>query len=122
FDYILEAVDWVGREGWRFLADYTFDAPSGRWFHGGAPAAEPARLADLCYGTGGLEYHSHRRRAPESDLAGYLDRARALAAESAAHRPEPRPCAALPPETEPLRWFALPTDDPQAPPPVDLIF
>jgi selenocysteine lyase/cysteine desulfurase len=107
YRYILDAVEFVAREGWRLLPDYRFDARSGVWRHraGGEPPL--MRLHDVGYGPGRLEYRSQHATEPESALDGYLEEARAIAARS---RPEPAHggAEALDADLEALRWFALP--------------
>lgn len=112
FEYIVEAIDFIGTDGWRFLPDYYFDPAVGCWHHKSVGIPETTGLVDLLYDNGFLEYVSRRRSAPETDLASYLDIARDLARS--------RPVddnieqKALAPKQENLRWFALPNDDPDA--------
>ncbi|GLI27702.1 aminotransferase [Agromyces rhizosphaerae] len=77
FDYLVEAVRLVARDGWRMLPDYTFDPESGLWRHRRGPAEPPLRLREVSYDAEGrLTYPHHDDRAPESALAGYLAEAR----------------------------------------------
>lgn len=110
FTFILEAVRWVADEGWKLLPDYTFDAESGRWRHRKAPRHPVTGLDELDYATGRLRHPSHRKRAPETALAGYLAEARRLATARTA-RPRPAPEAvSLSADVEGLRWFPLPAE------------
>jgi selenocysteine lyase/cysteine desulfurase len=109
FDFILEAVAWTAKEGWRMLPDYRFDAPSGQWRHRRWTPASVAGLDDLDYVDGELRYESHREGAPVAALQGYLEDARRLAAamaqragERALEDPD------LADDLEALRWFTLP--------------
>ncbi len=109
FEFILDAVDLVARDGWRLLPQYRFDAATGLWRHaGGAPEA-PLSLRDIHYDGAEMRYAPHRHREPESRLAGYLEAARRLLAE-----PPPSPPPAGPLEVgvdfESLRWFWLPEE------------
>lgn len=66
-------------------------------------------LERIRYDTGAMEYESSHLNEPESALAGYLEKAKAIieraAAESGNERLEPPP---LPEAFERLRWFPLP--------------
>jgi selenocysteine lyase/cysteine desulfurase len=108
FDYLLEAVIMVAREGWRLLPDYRFEPASGMWRHHLGPAEPPMRLTDVAYDADGtMHYPRHPATAGESELAGYLDAARTLFAaasdvdlsEHAAH---------VSADFDHLRWFDLP--------------
>ncbi len=114
FEYILDAVDWVGRHGARLLPDYSFDVASGRWQHKQPVGKGVGSLKDLNYDTGALEYYSRRRRAPLGDLDGYIAKADAIVTD-VAQRPsgvgQTEPDYPLLTERqESLRWFALPAD------------
>ncbi|BDZ55301.1 aminotransferase [Agromyces marinus] len=79
FEYLVEAVRMVARDGWRLLADYTFEPESGLWRHRRGPAEPPLRLSHVTYdGEGRLSYPHHDDRAPEAALAGYLRDAEAV--------------------------------------------
>ncbi|HVN12533.1 MAG TPA: aminotransferase class V-fold PLP-dependent enzyme, partial [Kineosporiaceae bacterium] len=111
-DYILEAVDMVARDGWRLLPDYRFDPCTGLWRHrrgSGGSGENPLRLTDIEYDRSGRMVYPHRReRAPQSDLPGYLEEARAIFAKApeagAARLTAPR----VSPDFEELLWFDLP--------------
>jgi hypothetical protein len=122
FRYLLDAVDFVGHEAWRFLPDYDFDVASGRWVHRQPSTGTEAGLDDLRYEGGVLRYSSRRQSASEDVLPGYLEDAR----RSAAERPRHEPAASgssrqLEPAQEALRWFAT-ASDPAGRAPVQLRF
>ena len=108
FDYLVEAVALVAREGWRLLPDYRFDPASGMWRHHLGPPEPPMRLTDVSYGPDGeMRYPHHPDRAGESELAGYLAEARALLSAAdgvdlAGHAAE------VSADFDHLRWFDLP--------------
>jgi selenocysteine lyase/cysteine desulfurase len=111
FEFLLDAVDLVARDGWRLLPDYRFEPSSGLWRHRDGRPEPPASLRDIAYPDGGMTWASHRHHEPESRLVAYLDEARAIMA-----RP-PRPVAApsvdaaeVGPDFEALRWFWLPEE------------
>ena len=108
FAYILEAVDLVAGDGWKLLGRYRFDAATGAWQHVDGQPHPPMSLDDVRYEAGGMRFEDQRRCAPESDLARYLDEARALLAES------PVEARTMPLDVggdfEHLRWFWLPDD------------
>jgi selenocysteine lyase/cysteine desulfurase len=110
FQYIVEAVDLVAREGWRLLPVYRFDPVTGLWRHRDGAVEPPFRLGDLAYepATGALLVPElPHDRASESALAGYLDEARRVLAAA----PGPDTDATAPSvsdDFEHLRWFELP--------------
>jgi selenocysteine lyase/cysteine desulfurase len=108
FDYILEAVLLVAREGWRLLPDYRFEPDTGLWRHRRAAAEPPLRLSYVTYGADGqMRYPRHDDRAPDTALAGYLAEARRLlAGPSTADLPGPGDLVSA--DFEHLRWFELP--------------
>jgi selenocysteine lyase/cysteine desulfurase len=108
FDYVVEAVRLVAREGWRLLPDYHFEPASGLWRHRDAAHEPPMRLRDVWYDEDGvMRYPRHTERAPDSELARYLDEARALFATAAAP-PDGGLAGLVSADFEHLRWFELP--------------
>lgn len=116
--YLIEAVHFVAREGWKLLPQYRFDPVTARWTHRQAP---PAHLRDLasfgCTAHAG-DGHGHvlgggyagGRPAPlpEGVLPEHLAAAHTIVAGVAV---DPGPALAepaLPREFERLRWFPLP--------------
>jgi selenocysteine lyase/cysteine desulfurase len=110
FDYIVQAVRSVARDGWRLLGDYRFEPTTGLWRHRHGPTEPPLRLTQLSYGPGGdMRYPSHDDRAAESELSGYLAQAEAiLAAADPPDLTEQYASDALSDDFEQLRWFDLP--------------
>jgi selenocysteine lyase/cysteine desulfurase len=108
FDFILDAVELVAREGWRLLPHYRFEPESGLWRHAGGVVEPPLSLLDIRYDDGAMRYAAHRHREPESRLADYLAEARSiLAAPPPAPPPEALDVSA---DFEALRWFWLPEE------------
>jgi selenocysteine lyase/cysteine desulfurase len=106
-DYIIDAVRFVATDGDRFLTDYRFDPPTGLWHHRDDRADPPLKLAEVSFADGVASYPRHTARADSSVLAGYLETARALAAER--ERPDlSTPPGGLTADAEALRWFDLP--------------
>jgi selenocysteine lyase/cysteine desulfurase len=110
FEFILEAVHIVARDGWKLLDRYRFDPLTGLWRHRDGPTEPRLGLAQLHYTPAGLDYDRTRHREPESRLRAYLEEGRALLAQAA-----PAPVVAdhdadatLSPDFEHLRWFPLP--------------
>ena len=108
FDYVVEAVRLVAREGWRMLGEYRFDVARGIWVHRQGHVEPPLRLGQISYGADGeMRYPRHDDTAPESVLAAYLEEGAALLAATA-----PADLTALPDavsdDFEHLRWFDLP--------------
>jgi selenocysteine lyase/cysteine desulfurase len=110
FDYVVEAVRLVAREGWRMLGAYRFDPARGLWTHRDGPVEPPLRLHQVGYDEEGrLCYPHHDDRAPESALAEHLREGAALLA--AAEPPDlDRHAAGVSADFEALRGFELPAD------------
>jgi hypothetical protein len=106
FDYILEAVHLIAREGWKLLPLYRFDPDTGLWHHRSCAPDESVSLLDvLAPGRG--QYPS----APESVLPGQLEAARRIIAAVQAQPPgELRDAPAISEAFERIRWFPLPSD------------
>ncbi len=108
FDYVVEAVRLVAREGWRLLGDYRFDVARGIWVHRSGPVEPPLRLRQISYGPDGeMRYPRHDDTAPESELKRYLDEGAALLAAAAPPDLSTHP-ADVSEDFEHLRWFDLP--------------
>jgi selenocysteine lyase/cysteine desulfurase len=106
FRYVVDAVRLVARDGWRLLPDYAFEPESGLWRHRRGPVEPPMRLSQVTYDdSGSMTYPRSAQRAPESDLAGYLEEAAALFAGASADQAEP---AVVSEDFDHLRWFELP--------------
>jgi selenocysteine lyase/cysteine desulfurase len=109
FQFILDAVDFVATEGWRFTPRYRFEPATGLWQHADGMPEPPLSLRDVRYDTDGtMRYRAHRHREPDSQFAEYLATARRLALEA----PPMVERATLPvgPDFEHLRWFWLPEE------------
>jgi selenocysteine lyase/cysteine desulfurase len=112
FEYILDAVELIARDGWRLLPHYRHDPATGLWHHVGRQAEAPLSLHDIRYTPHGLRYAAHRRQEPLSRLGDYLAEARALMADPPPPA-EPAQCSADLPvgaDFEGLRWFLLPDE------------
>ncbi len=124
FAYILDAIDWLASEGWRFLPEYRVDAATGQWTHRSFVPGSTLGLGELSYANGVLEFPSHRRRASEDALAGYLAAARILAAERNGATVDPEAAGPLTEQHEKMRWFSVAADQngQTAPPAIKLTF
>jgi selenocysteine lyase/cysteine desulfurase len=111
FSYLVDAVRLVARDGWRVLEDYRFEPATGLWRHHAGLVEPPLRLHQVGYDDNGvMRYPQHDNRAPESELARYLEEAaRILGAERPANAPPSAgPMPGLTSGFEHLRWFDLP--------------
>ena len=108
FQFLIEAIDLVATEGWRFLPLYRFCPRTGLWRHRDARPESVMSLHDVDYGSGRMEFRSRHATEPESALHGYLAEARALVARAA--QAEVEPAEALSEGFEALRWFPLPAE------------
>ncbi len=115
FWYLIEAVRMIARDGWRLLTDYRFDPATGMWRHRLGAAEPPLRLAQVGYDdTGAMTYPRRHDRAPESELATYLQAAGELMKRADQdHGPQDHVVAEhtrdLSADFEQLRWFDLPS-------------
>ena len=113
FDFLVEAVDIIARDGWKLLPHYRFCPQQGMWFNRKSPAPPPMQLTDVTYRVGRMEFRSRHTTEPEWALESYLDEARAVIAEAEA---EAEACSSAPPpapnlgKLEPVRWFMLPDE------------
>lgn len=106
-DYIIAAVVFVARHGWRLLDDYRFDPANGLWRHRRGLIEPPLRLQQLHYAFDGtLNYPHHTERASEDALAHYLNDAAALVA--ATETPQDQAQAEVSTGFDNLCWFDLP--------------
>jgi hypothetical protein len=108
FEYVVEAVRLVARDGWRLMGQYRFDPARGLWVHRDGAVEPPLRLGQITYDAEGvMRYPRHVDTAPESALAGYLDEAAAIM--RAATPPDlAAPIRVVSDDFEHLRWFELP--------------
>jgi selenocysteine lyase/cysteine desulfurase len=114
-DYLIEAIDLLGTDGWRLLEDYRFDPVTGLWQHHAGPATRPLRLADIHYAAdGAIVYPRDDRHAPIAALPGYLDDARRIltagrpaTADSSSRGTAP---SCLDQADGELGWFELPAE------------
>ncbi|MGO4255120.1 aminotransferase class V-fold PLP-dependent enzyme [Marmoricola sp. RAF53] len=108
FDYIVEAVRLVARDGWRMLGQYRFAPATGIWVHRDGVVEPPLRLGQISYGPEGeMRYPHLRRAAPESALAGYLAESAELLRTVVPAEPGDL-ADRTSPDFEHLRWFDLP--------------
>ena len=111
FEFLLDAVDLVASDGWRFLPDYAFEPATGLWHHRAGRPEPPASLRDVRYDDGRMAWPSHRHHEPESRLAGYLEEARELLTRPVEVPEEPSlHDGEVGPDFETLRWFWLPEE------------
>ena len=111
FDYLVQAVAMVARRGWRLLADYRFDPATGLWRHRLGAAEPPLRLAQVGYDESGTMCYPRRQdRAPESELARYLQDADELMQDAGVLQDHvlAEHSRTVSADFEQLRWFDLP--------------
>jgi selenocysteine lyase/cysteine desulfurase len=111
FQFILDAIQLIAKDGWRLLPHYTFDPDTGEWRHRRHNPTGVMRLAEVSYRTGKMEYRSRHATEPEWALPNYLDEATKIIA---AATEEFRTCSVADPvctaDFEELRWFPLPSE------------
>jgi selenocysteine lyase/cysteine desulfurase len=106
FQYLLEAVHMVARDGWRLLPHYRFEPSTALWRHRLGLPRPPLSLHDLDFDEAGVRQPAERLTAGTDSYADYLAEAAALLATGAAGPREVENL--LDREAESLRWFPLP--------------
>ncbi|MGZ6658257.1 MAG: aminotransferase class V-fold PLP-dependent enzyme [Solirubrobacteraceae bacterium] len=106
FDYIVDAVHLLAREGWKLLPLYRFDPVTGLWHHRSGAPEEPPSFHDVLAGGRG-----RMQSAPETVLPGQLAAARRTIAAVEERPPggsldDPE----VSEEFERIRWFPLPNE------------
>ncbi len=109
FQFILDAVHFVAREGHKLLPHYRFEPASGRWHHRRGRPDPAMRLSDLDYVRGNLTYSSRHATEPESVLPTYIESAQRIVDDAVAEI-EAIDDPPLDDDFEALRWFPLPAE------------
>ncbi len=107
FQFVLDAVHFVAREGHKLLPHYRFEPHTGLWHHRAGRPDPAMRLSDLSYVRGKLTYRSRHATEPESVLSSYLEAAQRIV-DAAASEVDLVDDPPLDEEFEALRWFPLP--------------
>lgn len=110
FEFILDAVEMVAREGWKLLDRYDFEVRTGLWKHAANPARPPLSLHDLQLTPEGFLYPKHRHFEDEDRLSTYLAEARSVFSEATPGSGGGRTVGEVDDEFERLRWFPLPSE------------
>ncbi|MFK7929428.1 MAG: aminotransferase class V-fold PLP-dependent enzyme [Myxococcota bacterium] len=111
FDFIVQAVHFIAKHGWRFLPDYTFDMDSGQWTHRDGKGPTRTSLREVSYRRGHMEYPSRHAKEPAWMVERYLEQAAELREQLIAKYPSMTPPTELRnASVEALRWFLLPEE------------
>jgi selenocysteine lyase/cysteine desulfurase len=78
FEFIVQAVDFIAREGWKLLPHYRYCPQTGAWRHKDQPPEPAMRLTDVSYRAGRMEFRSRHTTEPEWALQGYLEEAQQI--------------------------------------------
>ena len=89
FDYLVDAVRLVARDGWRLLGDYRFDPATGLWRHRDGAVEPPLRLGAITYDETGMCAPTSRPHAATESAPGPAPAS--TASGSCARPPSPRP-------------------------------
>ncbi len=116
FQFILDGVDLVAREGWKLLDEYDFEVRTGLWRHAANPAEPPLSLDDLRLTAEGFLYPQHRHREPEERLGEHLTEAHRIIANATPGKGPGRVVGDSDDEFERLRWFPFPNEPTPATP------
>ena len=108
-EYLIEAVDFVGRRGGRFLSQYRFEPRSGTWVHSREPGAYEDLSLAAAFRAGEAQADRPITREERTNLyRAYLSEAETLAKD--VRTAGPTGPAEIPPDLAGLRFFGLPTD------------
>jgi selenocysteine lyase/cysteine desulfurase len=107
FEFITEAVNLVATHAWKLLPWYRFDVTTAEWIHVDSKGDAPFSLFDISYDIGLLQHRERPAHVPESELAGYLDHARALFDSIDPTTGPSQPPVEATASFEDLRWFLL---------------
>jgi len=108
FEFLLDAVDLVAREGWKLLPLYRFSPATGLWDHRDWVHRAAMSLDDIRWRAGRPTFPHTHTLADEGALDGYLASARRLFASIDATSSTLEMADELGLEFERLRWFPLP--------------
>lgn len=109
FQYIVEAIHMIAREGYKLLPQYRFDPETGVFAHEAGRPEPPLRLKDVSYLGGELDFRTLRAVEPESALPRYLEEARQIFASASSFVPKAIR-ADVPAPFEAMRWFLTPEE------------
>lgn len=107
FDYIVEAVDVVARDGWRLLPDYEFEARTALWRHRKGSPNPPLGLEEVVFEPEGLSAPGNPSTLPLSALSDHLRAGGDILKTGAGSCPD---SPHLEPDVEALRWFPVPEE------------
>lgn len=110
FEFITEAVNLIATHGWKLLPWYRFDTSTAEWIHVDGRGDPPISLFDVDYSDGTMRYEARLARAPDTELARYLDEARELFGSIDPTSGPAQPLSEATASFEDLRWFLLPED------------
>jgi selenocysteine lyase/cysteine desulfurase len=108
FEFLLDAVDLVAREGWKLLPLYRFSPATGLWDHRDWVHRAAMSLDDVRWRDGRPAFPHTHTLADEGALDGYLAAAQRLFASIDATSSTLEMADELGLEFERLRWFPLP--------------
>jgi selenocysteine lyase/cysteine desulfurase len=105
-DYILNAIDFVANQGYRFLPLYNFDMHTGAWLHKADSGCLEGFSLDAALDCGGYQSRALSEGERKLLYSAYLHEAETLAAELASEQaPEEH---SLDAELETLKFFSVP--------------
>ncbi|NTX41424.1 aminotransferase class V-fold PLP-dependent enzyme [Myxococcus sp. CA033] len=108
FGFLLDAVDFIAREGWKLLPHYALEPSTGQWRHR-AHQRRLGRLGDVSYASGRCVFPPPGSTVPEAELGDYVARAQVIVEQALQDfGSRTQADASLAPDAERLRWFPLP--------------
>jgi len=118
-DYILDAVEFVAEEGWKFLPFYTYDPPTGGWSHRNGFQLAELSLEDVTYKGGKMQFRNKKNESQssrnEKNLPDPFRQAKLLAQAAIEYASGKIDFTSDPPLNVPdkykdMIWFVLPFD------------
>ncbi|MBL6946026.1 MAG: aminotransferase class V-fold PLP-dependent enzyme [Rhodospirillales bacterium] len=105
--FVVNAVEWIARHGWKLLGQYRFEPMSGLWLHRNLPDREIESIID--FSSLSFDQTDGPKFAAEDTVASYLEFADQFVAQTGNAAIDTSSTERLPSHEAPL-WFLLPDD------------
>ncbi|CAF0830779.1 unnamed protein product [Rotaria sordida] len=118
-EYVLNAVQFIATEGWKFLPLYTYNPSTAGWTHRSGFQLATSSLEDITYKSGKMQYYRNKKDAissrEEKVLSNPFREAKVLAANALRYAIDSidytsDPALNIPEKYKHMIWFTLPID------------
>ncbi|XP_049852081.1 uncharacterized protein LOC126329096 [Schistocerca gregaria] len=120
-DYVIAAVNFVAREGWKLLPEYTFQIETNEWYHLSNRTLPGRRwLGEISYASGEMKYPRYEyleKEVTTGEMSSYLDKAAEIVEDAERRAKAHHHFSELTQEqwlmredAEALRWFVYPDE------------